>query len=383
MNTVDATSVGRWAAARAVARNPLLARALRGLFAFSITEQGCWLAVLLFAFERGGVSEAGLLFVFLLIPSAVLAPVLAVASDVFPRDRVLTAGYGLLALFSILTGTAMVLDAPTVLVWAPALVFAVLLTFAGPATAAIIPIAVSTPDELTAANTAVGMVETAGRLLGPLLAGAILLTATPGAVMIWIGALMGVGALATIGRGPGSTGTESRHADDPDRRSAVIELSAGLRVLRHDPQVRSLVGAVATNSWIAGALDVGAALLAIDVLHRDDAAVSILITGFGAGGLLGSAISFALVGRRRLARALAASVLLMCITFGVVGSSEQLVTATLLLVLVGTGVTLTSVTGRTMLQGLTPDDTLARLFGVLEGLKMVGLAAGGVSLSVV
>ena len=72
----------------------------------------------------------------------------------------------------------------------------------------------------------------------------------------------------------------------------------------------------------------------------------------------------------------------MCAAFGVIGWTEHLVSATVLLVLVGAGVTLTSVAGRTMLQGLTPDDTLARLFGVLEALESIGLAVGGVTLSV-
>ncbi|WP_040491571.1 MFS transporter [Ilumatobacter nonamiensis] len=382
METVESTPVGRWQSARTVARNPLLARSLRGLFAFSITEQGCWLAVLLFAFERGGVGEAGWLALFLLIPSAALAPVLAMGSDVFPRHRVLTIGYGLLAAASIGTGTAMVLDAPIVLIYALALVFAVILTFAGPATAAIIPMAATTPDELTAANTTAGMVENIGRLLGPLLAGVILVSSSPGAVLIWIGAVMAVGAIATVGRRT-STAVNGRHADDPERRSALVELTAGIRVLRNDRQIRTLVGAIVTTSWIAGALDVGAAVIAVDVLDRDEAAVSVLIVGFGAGGLLGSAASFALVGRRRLAVALAASVVLMSSAFGVVGWSTNVISATVLMVLVGTGVTLTSVTGRTMLQGLAPDDTLARLFGVLEALKMVGLALGGVALSIV
>ena len=35
-----------------------------------------------------------------------------------------------------------------------------------------------------------------------------------------------------------------------------------------------------------------------------------------------------------------------------------------------------------MLQGLTPDDTLARLFGVLEALESIGLALGGIALSI-
>jgi len=373
---------GRWAAIRTVSRNRLLARSMRGLFAFSITDQGCWLAILLYAFNRGGVGEVGWVAGLLLVPAAILAPLVAVASDFFARHVVLSVGYGLVAATGLGIGLAMVNDAPVQLVYGLAVVFSVLLTFGGPTMAAIIPTAATTADELTAANTATGMVETAGRLVGPLLAGAILTASTPGAVMIWIGALMALGALSTVGRAPSIGGFGGRHADDPDPLSAIIELTAGLRLLARDPQVRTLTGAIATTSWIAGALDVGAATIAIDVLRRDDAAVSVLLIGFGAGGLLGSAISFALVGRQRLAGALAAAVVAMCATFAVLGWSEQLATATLLLVLVGAGVTMTSVAGRTMLQGLTPDDTLARLFGVLEALESIGLALGGLALSV-
>ncbi len=382
MEVGHSANVGRFAAVRTVARNPLLGRCLRGLFAFAITEQGCWLAILLFAYDRGGVSEVGWVAVLLLVPTALVAPLIAASSDFLPRHRVLSAGYALIAIASVATGAAMLTHAPVAVVYGLAVTFSIMLTFAGPATASIIPTAATTANELTAANTAAGATETAGRLVGPLLAGAILTIASPGAVVAWIGVLMGVGALATIGRSVDTNQFSQRHADDPERRSAVVELTAGIRLLMSDAQVRTLTGAIATTSWIAGALDVGAAAIAIDLLRRDDAAVSVLLTGFGAGGLIGSAASFALVGRHRLALALAGSVVLMCVAFATIGWSGNLATATLLLVIVGGGVTMTSVAGRTMLQGLTPDDTLARLFGVLEALESISLAAGGVALSI-
>ena len=139
----------------------------------------------------------------LLLPAALLAPLVAVASDAFPRHIVLTVGYALIAATSIGTGVAMLTDAPIQVVYGLAVVFSILLTFGGPTIAAIIPTAATTADELTAANTATGVVDTAGRLVGPLLAGAILAVASPGAVLVWIGALMGVGALSTAGARPG------------------------------------------------------------------------------------------------------------------------------------------------------------------------------------
>lgn len=374
--------LGRWHAARSVARNPVITRSLRGFLAFSIAEQGSWLAILLFAFERGGVGEAGWVALFLLIPAAVAAPLLAFTADRFPRHRVLTFGYGLLAVAGIATGVAMVTNAPIALVYSLALVYTALLTFAGPATAAVIPTAATTPDELTAANTAVGLAETVGWLIGPLLAGLILIASTPGAVLVGLGALTAIGAVATIGTPRVAPRTLTQHADDPAPRSAFVEVTAGLRLILSDGEIRTLIGAIAATAWIGGAVDVGAAVIAIDLLDREDATISILITGFGVGGMLGSAVSFALVGRRRLALALAASVVLMCVAFGVIGWSANLVSATLLLVLVGAGVTLTAVAGRTMLQGLTPDDILARLFGVLEAVELIAIALGGLALSI-
>lgn len=376
-----AARTGRWAAVRTVSHNRLLTRCLSGLFAFAITEQGCWLAILLFAYNRGGVAEVGWVAALMLAPTALLAPLVAVSSDFLPRHRVLTAGYALIAVSSVSTGAAMLAEAPIAVIYGLAVTFSILLTFAGPATASIIPTAATTADELTAANTATGLAETTGRLAGPLVAGAILTVASAGSVLMWIGALMGVGALTTVGRTSPGSDSRARHDDDPERRSATVELTAGMRLLGSDKQVRALTGAIATTAWIAGALDVGAAVIAIDILQQDDAAVSVLLTGFGAGGLLGSAVSFALVGRHRLAIALAGSVIVMCAAFASVGWSPNLASATLLLVVVGAGVTLTSVAGRTMLQGLTPDDTLARLFGVLEALESVALALGGLALS--
>ena len=157
-----------------VLRNDRLKRALRGFATFSVAEQGCWLIILLWAYGRGGVGEAGIAAVALLLPAALLAPFVAAAADRFPRHRVLTIGFGLTGLSLLITGTAMSLDAPPEVTYGGALVFSILLTFGGPAVASVMPAAASASNELTAANVVVGLVETFGRLAGPALAGLLL-----------------------------------------------------------------------------------------------------------------------------------------------------------------------------------------------------------------
>src|SRR4029450_9107853 len=61
---------------------------------FNMTESATWIAILDYAFERGGGAEMGAVSAILLLPSAIVAPFAAYAGDRFRRDRVLAGGCG-------------------------------------------------------------------------------------------------------------------------------------------------------------------------------------------------------------------------------------------------------------------------------------------------
>ena len=59
---------------------------------FSIARWGMRVAILVFAYERGGVEEASLVAVIIEVPAAIVAPMASVIGDEVRRDRALLAG---------------------------------------------------------------------------------------------------------------------------------------------------------------------------------------------------------------------------------------------------------------------------------------------------
>src|SRR6188474_1566966 len=96
----------------AVARNPALRRVQLAFLGFNLTEWGIWVAILVFAYERGGASEVALVAVLQLAPAAVVAPLAASFGDRFPRERVLLAAYLLQAAAAAAIAATLLADAP-------------------------------------------------------------------------------------------------------------------------------------------------------------------------------------------------------------------------------------------------------------------------------
>ncbi len=363
----------------AVARDRSLRR-LEGAFAgFAIAEHATWISIIVYAYERGGVTEAGLVTVVQLAPAVAIAPFAAYAGDRFRRDRVLAGGYTAQAVGMAVTALSMSAGAGPVGVYGAATLTAVSITFTRPAMGAILPAVTRTPADLTAANVAMGFLEHTGMFVGPLVAAGLLAVGSPATVFA---TMAGVTAIAAV--------AAARLPIDPDYLRSPIELDAGavaaealagFRVLGRELDLRLLVLVISVGSLFIGVADVLFVTVAEQLLDGGASQAGVLSAGFGIGAVAGSGLAILLVGRARITPFLVGSLVTMAVPMVALATVSAAGAALALFTVMGAGESLLRISGATMVQRVAPTRLMARVFGVLEGLQMLALAVGSISVA--
>ena len=357
----------------AVAANRGLRRVVVAYAGFNVGEWATWIAVLVFAYERGGAGEAGIVAFAQLVPATLVGPLAAGLGDRFPRERVLLFSYAAQATAMAATAAALLAGAPPPLVYALAAVTTSAVTLTRPAHGATLPALAMTPSELTSANAASGTVQNVAILGAPLVAGILYEVGGAGAVFV----LTATGCLLSALLVAGVRTADEADEGEPER--VVATIVGGVSTLRRLSGPRTVVAMLAAASVIEGALDVLIVVLALDLLAIGESGVGLLSSAVGAGGLLGATAAFALVGRRGLGLPLGAGLAIWGIPMVVIGIAPLFAVALALLVVAGAGRSVADMAGRTLLQRVTPDRSLARVFGVLEGVHTGMLAIGSIA----
>jgi hypothetical protein len=359
---------------RAVFANPDLRRQQLAFAGFNAAEWGVWIALLVYAYDHGGATAAGLVALVQLVPSGLCAPFAAGLADRYPPALVLRLGYVAQAAAMAATAAALTASAPPGVAYALAAVAACATTITRPAQAVLVPSLVRTMDELTATNVVSGWTESVSLLVAPALAGALLAFSGPGLVFAVMAAATAISAALMIPvKGPPGTVTHAAA-----QGGSLARAAAGFKVAAADPAARVILLVLGTQFLLIGALDVLFVVLAVDVLDLGGSGAGYLNAAFGAGGVLGIAATVSLVGRSRLAPPLAGAAAAWTLALLVLGLWPTVVGAFLLLALAGAARGLLDVAARTLLQRTARNDVLARVFGLLETLDSIGLALGAV-----
>jgi MFS family permease len=356
---------------RDVFGNPDLRRVELAFVGFNAAELGTWIAILVFAYEAGGAAAAGAIGVVQLVPAMIFAPVASLLGDRYRRERVLLAGYLIQSLAMGMTAASLLAGAPVPVIYALAALAATSVTLTRPAQGSLLPSLARTPEELTAANVTAGWIESLSMFVGPAVAGVLLAVSGPGAVFAAMSGALLISAFLVA-----RIGARSVPPERTPEGSILGDLLGGFRALVHERRPRLVVSLMGAYFVMEGALDVLLVVLAFRLLDIGSAGVGFLNAAVGIGGLAGAALTTLLVARLRLTPPLMGGAAAWGTALVAIGLFPSRVLSPIFAGVAGAGRPLIDVAGRTLLQRVVPDRVLSRVFGVLEGLYMAGLALG-------
>ena len=356
---------------RALGSHSGLRRVLAGYWFFDFIEYSAWLAIILYCFEKGGATLAGISAVIQLVPAAIIAPMLAGAGDRMPRGRALVLVHSGVAITSLLTLIALKADSPVWVVLLASTAVTTTLATVRPVHFASLPQLAATPEELVSGNALSSMADGFMRFLGPVVTGIVVAFSGTWLVFVITTVCAAIAALLCVGLGLAapSEGTED------EGWLAALE---GLVALRGDWGSIALLAVLTVDFLIAGALDVLGVSFSTKVLDGGTEGAGLIIGAAGIGGLIGAFGAASLARRRVLAPIIAGGAILEAVAVISVATMETLLPVVVALAVAGMGGALTMVTGRTLLQRATDNRILARVFAVQESTTLLATAVGAV-----
>jgi MFS family permease len=356
-------------------RDAFANRALRRLeLALAGSIVGDWafgIAMAVYAYRANGAAAVGLLSLARWTAAALAAPFMSVLADRYRRRTVMmTSDAARFALIAVAAVTVWA-DGPAGIVYLASVLTGVVSTAFQPAQTALLPSLTTTPEELTAANVVTSTIESVGTFGGPALGGLLLVWVGTGSVMA-IDALTFAWSFLLLSGMPGG--------DVPERTdeagNLLSEVADGFRAVGENGRMAVIIALYGAQTLVSGALNVLIVVMALRLLDMGQSGVGTLNAAIGIGGLFGSLVTAALVGRGKLSLNFAAGLVAWGVPIALIAAVTHSGFAFAMLLVVGVGNVLVDVAALTLLQRVAPDEVLGRVFGVLEAVLSITVGIG-------
>jgi MFS family permease len=384
----------------------------RILLAFGGSLIGDWAyatAISVWAFSVGGAKVLAVWAVVRFILMAVCTPFASTLVDRYSRKRIMI-GVDLARCALLLVIAASMATVDPLIVFVLAGLASVLGTPFRPAQRAMLPSLVSKPEELTAVNGTSSTLESLAFFAGPALAAGLLAATSVQVVLVFdaatflwsAGLLLGVHPVAVatpsvepvaVGAVPvdsvpvGSMPVESVPAESVPAEAAaetaakrrggfLRETGEGFSYIWRDRDLRVLVALTCAQTLVAGASAVFVVSMAFDLVDLGPPGVGFLDSMLGVGALVGGFVALSRASRQKLGLDFCVGVVLWSLPLVLVAVWPTVAVAVLVMLLLGLANPLVDVNLDTLLQRLTPDHLLGRVFGTLDSAYIASMALG-------
>ena len=354
--------------------------------AFAGSAIGDWAyatAVAVWAYGEGGAKAVGIWMAIRYTLMAVAAPFGATLADRMPRKRLMIlADLGRAVLVSA-AAACLFLDTPAAPIYVLATLTSLLATPFMVAQRSLLPALAAKPEELTAANGTASTIESLAFFAGPAL-GALLLGFTTVQVVFLVNVATFIWSASLVSgiRPPAPAAADETPNGPVDDDAAgeeggfLVETSQGFRAIARDRGLVTVTVAACVQTVVAGASAVFVVVMAADVLGTGVRGVGFLDSIFGVGSIVGGVVAISRATRNRLAGDLSVGVALWSLPLLLVTVWPSPVTCFAAMALLGLGNPLVDVSLDTIIQQITPDEVLGRVFGALEACFISTMALG-------
>jgi MFS family permease len=344
--------------------------------AWLIGIAGQWVylvAVLVYAYDVGGVVATGLASTLRMLPAAVFAPLVTTIADRVPPGRVLVGVHAGRA--AIIGGAAWVIasDGAVSVVLTLVMLEGIVATLHRPTTFALLPALARSPQELVASNAVTSTGEAIGTLLGPAIGGLLLALGGPVPAIGGTAAAFAVAAVAVAAIDAHRPMATATAGSGP---AALRELVAGFAAIGSSRSVGILVSLFSVQTFVRGVLTVLLVAVSVELLGMGESGVGYLNSAIGAGGLLGAFVTFTLVARRHLALPLSLALGMWGLPIAIIGIVPVPVVAIAVLGVLGVANATLDVSGFSLLQRCVPNAVRGRVFGTFEGIVTLTFGLG-------
>lgn len=337
-------------------------------------------AVSVWAYGVGGPKALGAFAAARLALAALATPFVSTFADRYPRKRVMMASDLYCAVLVIAAAVCLYAGTPAIAVFVLAALTSFGLSSFRAAQGAITPQLARTPDELTASNGTASTLESLAIFVGPAL-GAGLLAIADVEVVFFLNAasfllsvLMVSGIRPTAAPRAAAAGADGEPADEAEGFWA--ETSAGFRTVARDKDLLVTVVLGSAQTVVAGATAVFPLVIAVEILHTGAKGVGLLDSASGLAAIAGGIVAIARASKHKLGQDLTTGVLLWSLPLVLVTIWPSPVAAFAVMLLLGFANPLVDVNVFTVIQRLTPDAVLGRVFGAFETCLIATMALG-------
>jgi len=379
-NAVSSALHETWASLASVFRNRKLRRIQLALVGSMVGDWAYATAVIVWAYGVGGAQAVGIWAASRLLLMAVIAPFASSLADRFPRKKVMIGADLSRGLIVVTAALCLYADTPAWPVFVLATSVSALGSVFRPAQMAWLPALVDRPEELTASNGASSTIESVSFFVGPAIGAGLVALTDVQTVFLFDAATFAWSALLVLGihapnRSAAAAAAAAAAADEPSE-GALREMVAGFRTIWQDKDLMVIAYVVGAQTIIAGASAVFSVLFAVRILHTGAQGVGWINSLFGVGAILGGFFAIARASRNKLAWDMTAGTFFWSAPLLLIVLWPNPVVVFVTIAVMGFANPLVDVNFATLVQRITPDRVLGRVFGAMEGMLIGSMALG-------